>query len=511
MAEPKPTVEITQRGAFLAWPDGRFEPIEVDSPLFKRLPAPVQGKVRRHIQRLQRSGVLQEHQRRTTTPVQRVLGTAGQMGQQAAIPTGFSAVGGVVSPFFGIASPVGSGIGGMTGEFINQQLGITDPNLMQIIMAGATGGAVRGAGRLGVIPQVGPRVNLRPIARILPGSPGAFTEVAQEQLEGAVRGIERGTAIMLGDDTINDLFTFATGTAAGQQGRIRIPVTNTRQALQQQLAVQGRAKKLGVGFQGLGTRMQTMARAIKRGQGRLELRDLDELRQSIGARIGRLSIDDRQRGILRTLYKGIMDDIDAGIQTGQPGAEALRQAVKASRREFAARDLGDFLEQRIFGNPRADGLRPIAIGKLKREIDAIKAGRPSRVFELFEGSLEPGELDEISRLVDFWSENLDPLPPPQGVQHGAGPTVTAGGAGLVLGGTTGFGVGVVGKQLLTMGLMSRSGRAALRNLIARRQPINLAELGLIMAGTVGRQQLSPQAIGQQLMERFAPPRLERAR
>lgn len=428
--------------------------------------------------------------------------TAREIGKPAIAPTALSFGGGMVSPLFGVPAPIGAALGGMGGELINQVLDITEDDLQQIVLAGATGAAAKGASS--VLPRIGPRVNVAGPVRRLPGSQGAFTQIAGQELRNQPGFIRLETSTILGDDTIDGLFDFA----LRQRGRTRIATPTLRQELQTGLAREGRGERLGVAFPRLRKLMQQSAQQVKRGGESLELRDLELLRKRVGARIGRMAVDDEQRNVLRGIYKSILDDLDASIAAGDPGAAALRTAVKVSRREFAARDLEDFLEQRIFGNPRADGLRPIAIGKLKREIDDIVAGRPSKTFSLFEGSLSMQEMDELQRVVDFWAANLDPLPPPSGVQFGSGPTVGAGAAGFLLGGgTEGAAAGVLTKGILTKALMSRSGRAALVDLISRRQPINLTELALLTLGNIGRQQ----AIAPRLLERFGPEKIESAR
>ncbi|MGI9298571.1 MAG: hypothetical protein ACR2QC_11850 [Gammaproteobacteria bacterium] len=429
-------------------------------------------------------------------PLSKMTRAAGELGKRSALPVGGGIVGGIVSPLFGVPSPLGSAAGGALGEAANQVLGITPFDVEQIILSGAVGGASQVAGR--ALP-VGPRVNVSPAVRRLPGASGAFTEIASEELRNVPQALEFGTQAILGNETIDSLFDFA----LQQQGRVPIPATNLRKMIARGLLTEKKATRFGLQFGQIKRILQKTSEQTQQGGKALTLEDTDLLRRRIGARIGRMAIDGEERNALRSLYRGIMDDLEEAA-TRQPGAAALVTAVKVARREFAARDFGDFLEQKIFGNPRGDGLRPIAIGRLKKEFDNMLAGRPSKTFELFEDSLTRQELDEIQSVINFWSDTLQPLPPPRGVQFGSGPTASAGATGFVLGGGPGAAGAVVAKNLLTLGLMSRNGRLALVNMIQNRQQINLTELGLAIAGTSARGML-PQ--GRQLMERFSAPQI----
>ena len=436
-------------------------------------------------------------------PVTRITRAARQFAGQAALPVAGGVVGGIVSPFMGVPSPVGSAVGGGLGEVANQVLGITPEDTEQIVLAMATSGAGRGVGSLRQFPRVGPRVDLSRGAQRIPGSAGAFTEMATEQLRNVPTGIEFGTQAILGDETIDSLFDLA----LSQRGGSAIQVTNLRQAIRQGLTTEQRARDFGLQFGSINRILRQTGEQARQGGGALALRDMELLRKRIGARIGRLSVDGEQRNALRSLYRGIMQDLEAASGR-QPEAAALLTAVRVARREFAARDFADFLEQRVFGPPRADGLRPVAIGRLKREFDIMLEGRPSRSFELFEDSLTRPEIEEIQGIINLWSDTLRPLPPPPGTQFGSGPTAAAGGLGFLLGGGTGAAGAVVAKNLLTRGLMSPTGRRALRNLLERSQTINLAELGLLLGGTAARQQLSP---SRQLLERFQAPQISAPR
>ena len=62
------------------------------------------------------------------TPLTRLGRIAGQFGKQAALPVAGGMVGGAVSPFFAIPSPVGSALGGAAGEIATKSL--DSPRLM---------------------------------------------------------------------------------------------------------------------------------------------------------------------------------------------------------------------------------------------------------------------------------------------------------------------------------------------------------------------------------------------
>ena len=469
---------------------------ELDEPLLKSFGPLSQERARAHIKSLagqfSTSGSVMLNKSLGT----RLMEGGIEAGKKMALPVGGSVVGSILGPFVGFPRPLGSALGGGLGEITNQVLGITPRDFEQIWLAAATGMA----GKMGAkaLPKIGPTVDVSNLAKKLPGAGGAFTEIAGQQLRTMPMSIESGTQQILGNETIDSLYDLA------KQGRFTsIPATNLRNMVARGLLTEKNAARFGLQFSGLKRILTKISSETKRGGKALSLQDIDLLRKRIGARIGRMAVDGEERNALRSLYKGIMDDLDAAAETS-PNAAALLLANRVARREFAARDLGDFLEQKIFGAPRQDRLQTIRISALKKEIDNMLAGRPSRTFELFEGSLTRLELDEIKNVVDFWAENLPYLPPSPGVQFGSGPTVAAAGVGYVLGGGTGAGAMVTAKHLLTRGLMSRTGREAMVSLIARRQPINLTELGLLMIGTAARQRMQTP----NLLERFQGPKLE---
>jgi len=93
---------------------------------------------------------------------EQIPGLLVDMAKRGALPTagavGGTVLGGLAGPFASIAIPALEGLGSMGGEYLNQKLGITEPDNLQLGLAGAIPQAFRGLGTLGklALPVLGP-------------------------------------------------------------------------------------------------------------------------------------------------------------------------------------------------------------------------------------------------------------------------------------------------------------------------------------------------------------------
>ena len=130
-------------------------------------------------------------------------------------------------------------------------------------------------------------------------------------------------------------------------------------------------------------------------------------------------------------------------------------------------------------------------------------------MRLFADSVTETELRDIEDLLQFWTERQPVILPPPGTQFGSGPTLAAGAGALALTGSPRLTAMIVGARAATARLlMTKSGRAALRNLISKDQPINLTEIMSLAIMQGGRQVLGPDplATSMRLQQRFRQPR-----
>lgn len=189
---------------------------------------------------------------------------------------------------------------------------------------------------------------------------------------------------------------------------------------------------------------------------------------------------------LRRLYGSFHRSLEEGATQGIPGAQALREGIRASRQEHAVETLEAMLQPGR-GGPAArqgDALREVKGAQLLNKFDRLVAED-----DVFRGSFTPEQLAEVRGLFEE-AARLPKMPPGAGVQ--AGSRSTLGFGGLVGGATTlltgdpavGGTAGMLAMPipaLIARGLMTEQGRLLLRTALASDAGMTPAVLGALNA------------------------------
>lgn len=453
----------------------------------------------------------------------RLMSGAGEtlthLGKAAILPTALGAIGGVAAPFVPVAGRmpqapmVGQALGGMAGEALNQYYGITSPSVEQIGMAGMPALAAKPLGRMAPLEATIPQETMSKLVSRIPGGAPAIAEQAAEEIRARPGILRATTASMMGEGTtVNSLF----GTAMEQNPRI---LTTTLQRTVREL--QPREASAAEGGLALGGKYQKVLDAMDTtlwpagaptiggvSQGGSHLDQLELWRKRLGAMLEHTNYtNSEERGFLGKLYYGILDDYQRAADQGVAGAGELRLGIQMAKRQFGADDLEKMIEHVGFLTPRPDGIPDPRTGAMLRQLTMAERDEPSKTMQLFRDSVTPQEFDDIKGVLEFWNERKTALAPPRGAQYGSGQAFGLAGVGYAAGGMELASELVAGRWALTHLLMTDTGRAALRNLIARDQPISVTELTTLAMGQAAREymQPSPSGMAERLMRGIRSP------
>lgn len=394
-----------------------------------------------------------------------------QGGKQVALP----ALGSMAAEYGGAFIPgmravppaIRGAAGSVAGTAANMALGIEKPSLEQLILSAATPAAARGVGSAAV--------------RNFPGARGAYAADFVEQAQDLPSIIRRGI-----EGNADELFR----EAYAANPSLTIPLTQSR------AANIVRTERLLDPVPGLkhGTERTAQGLVGISDTGEVSLEQLDKIRQAIGAKISSTT-DTVEKGQYKHLYGAILNDIEAAAASGEKGASSLLAGIASARRQFAADDLGELVNGATSRPRPTDGLQTLNVGKILQEIE-----RPHKANELLAQFLEqnPGEKKEIVALLTDMNRRNVKLIPPAGTITGAGRNTMLFGAtagGLSLAGvnpqTAAAIAGIVplAVQGVSRALLTKPGRALIRQAYAQSGVINPLQITLQLAGQGARQQL----------------------
>ena len=357
-----------------------------------------------------------------TPPVSEERPPVSKYIKPAIMPTvgavGGTVLGSMLTPVLGPAGPVLGEMGGsILGEGANQVFGVTEPDLNQLLLAGALPPAFRQG------------VNaIKAGARFFPPSAGARTLNEIAPLE-AARKVESYRPSVPASQLYKE----------SEQLGEAVPMQATLQRLDQlsgelnQLSSGARAQKRDVQNYITG-----LYNKIADNNGKLTATEWERERQALGEIVGNLQGPVGGKGALglresKQLYESLWDDLEkAGTQTGTK----LSSAVVASRREQGIRDL-----ERTFTR---------ATKSMRGQGDEIQFNANQVINEMkkdrfFTKSFSPEEQKDIYKTLTLLNK-IPPLPLPRGVQFGSGRLMQTGirtGAGAGLGAATGHELGPV--------------------------------------------------------------------
>lgn len=442
----------------------------------------------------------------------RVMQSAVDVGAEAApsmIGGQIARVGGAFVPGLRLLPPTArEATGSMIGEALRQTVSDEPLSLEQIGMAGMVGGASGGLARRVSAADVGiaPETTRRLVSR-LPGSTEAFMQQGTEEtLERIARMQQRTEVITPPGETTSRLF---------QQARRRPQPAVSMERTQALLS--GIADDIDEAA-GLGFGNKKFTKIVKNLQNVGETstpRQLDIIRRGLNDLLGSAARRKPElRGQIRRVLAGVFQDIDNAAAANVPEAVALQQGLQVVRREKATDALIDYLDSPRVLSPPAPGETTNFL-RLNRVLDDLRRARTGRNtprdLELLRVGLTEAELDDLIDTVEFWNEFTGARTAPRGTNVGSGQVL---GTALLVGSIAGPEAGAAlggARLILSRTLSSPQGRAALRELIQRGVPVNLADLGAQLIGQSARQFVTPAGISQQLLQRFQPPQISAPR
>ena len=352
-----------------------------------------------------------------------------------------------------------TGLGEMVGEPVRKATEPLGPNISAGLGAAANtatqflapGLAMKGGQKL-----------LKGAAKILPGSQAARTEMGIDNLKAATEKLRPSTSA-------NSLYTSARGDVLAMKQDL--PATNLLDSLDDLIATES---KLSKGNQD--STFLSVAKPLRdkiRQRGNISVEDLSGELSAIGENVNALK-SQRQRvhsGFAR-LFGSAADDLER-----VPGGEALREAAKTARKEFAVDEILEMTDKVIM-QKRGTGAQDINANRLVKQL---------REKKYVTESFEPGELKEIEEIAQKLIE-MPALPAPKGASFGFGRTggtaLSVSGPAMLMGAdpatATGLGATVAGLMDLSRILLpSPTGRKALKAVLES-GPVDQNKINMLM-------------------------------
>ena len=365
--------------------------------------------------------------------------TPAQLGKTVAA-TGINLTGALGGAAIGtaIGGPIGTVFGEMAGSYgarkLNVALGFEEPGRVGDIASVAVPPMLRGVGK--VVPAV-----TKAVVRRLPGAATALHQDVAERLTGmadrllpAIPAEQHYAALALQNPLITPKAVAAQAT----------DIVNTEMALAPGLR---------------NPRLLRVARDLQKlTRQDVPMQDLYAHQQ----RVGELVRDFRARGgvgegRIKQLYGAFHDDLDAAAAKGVPGAETLKDAIAASRKEHMAAEFDDLFQ------PGKSGITIDPEGRA-----SLNGGRLSTAWKtklrrdkVFRDTLSAQEKEEVEDII-LTAQRLERLSTPRGGQRGSGRAAVGAAIGSALGGPAGAAFAVYAPEIIGKAMQTPTGRAMVK-------------------------------------------------
>lgn len=413
----------------------------------------------------------------------------GQFVKPAVLPTAGgiagAAFGGGVGTPFGMTIPgaiAGGSIGSMLGEAGNQALGITEPSMGQIGMAGAIPAVAGAAGAA-----------LRPLMPFLSSGRAAQTLNALAPEEAAAK-----VGAMLPKVKASVLF----GQAA--QAKVMVPMNRTTHMIDDMLdeltnvssGVQ-RANSQVIGYlKGLKNTLGTNPQGLSPLALQRELEGAGNVVKSVNVKGGTGS------GSIKQVFKSMVNDLDDAAKManpGLPGAQTLIAARDAFKRENVVKEIGEAITD------ATKNLRGQGEFVQFNSNQVLKDLSKNRFYTDALSAQERGEVESLLKLLN----KIPALRPGAGSQFGSGrvqemlrASAIGGGIGAFQGGGMGAAIGAgagaaippvleFGKNVATA-LQMQTGRALMKELLTQSKGIATPQVASIIAAYARAVEADPQ-------------------
>ena len=259
-------------------------------------------------------------------------------------------------------------VGGMAGEVANQALGITEPSLTQIGLAGLG----PGVGRLAA--GISGRKGLELLNRI---------------------GPEEGASLL---GKMTPKIPHQTLFQQAAQGGAQLPMTATKKAVDEQLADLS-AGAMGEELKAPALRaLERLKNLVNTSGGQLDPMSLQRELSDTGRLLR--TAEGSKEGAYKQVYKALIKDLDDAAEaavSGSPQAQALQAARQAFKRQSTVDEIEEAIKDATKYHQGMGGAQQFNAGRV---LEAIKKN------QFFDTAFEPKEQTEIIRVL----EKLNKLP-----------------------------------------------------------------------------------------------------
>ena len=393
-----------------------------------------------------------------------ILPTLGGMAGMALGGVVGTGMGGMTIP----GGVIGGGIGSALGEAGNQALGITEPSIGNVAMAGAMPMAIGGAAAA-----------LRPLMPFMGVGRAAQTlnALAPEEAAAAV-------GKMMPKIPAAALFQ-----SAAQSGA-QVPLTKTVQKIGEMLddltnVSTGVQKANGqvIGYlKGLQNLLETNPQGLTPIALQRELEGAGNVIKSVNTKGGTGS------GAIKQVFKTLVNDMDDAAGMGGSGAQLLSSARDAFKKESVMKEIGEAITDAT-KNLRGQGeLVQFNANAVLKQI------AKNEFYDTALSATEKGEMESLLKLLN----KIPALRPGAGAQFGSGRMATlaasatfGGGTGFAMGGPAGGAIGTAagmaippvvefGKNVATAMQMS-TGRALMKELLKQSKGVATPQVASVLA------------------------------
>jgi hypothetical protein len=375
------------------------------------------------------------------------MGQLGDMQAATAISAGGSmlgtAAGTMAAPFLGPAAPAGPMLGEMAGSYLgrraNVALGFEEPGVVGDIASVAVPPVLRGASR--VLTPVLKRAG-KAVVRHLPG---AATTMHQEVAERLTR---------MTDTLVPPVDSRTLYGQVAQYNPAITPTAVARDAADILRAEMDLKPSLRNG------KLMRVAKDLQEltASGTVDMDTLYAHQQRVGELVGEARrLGGRGEGRIKQLYAAFHEDLETAAGKGVQGAQELRDAIAASRKEHIAAEFEDLFR------PGKNGVTIDPEGRLSLNGGRMETAWKTKLArdKVFRETLSPEEKADVEGIIKA-AQRLERLNVPKGGQRGSGRAAVGAAVGAMLGGPYGAMAAVWGPELIAKGMQTKAGRALVR-------------------------------------------------
>jgi hypothetical protein len=333
---------------------------------------------------------------------------------------------------------VGEMAGSYLSRHLNVALGLEEPGLVGDVASVAVPPALRGASTV-LTPIV--KATTKAVVKRLPGAATALHQDVAERLPGmadrllpAIPSEQHYAAVALQNPLITPSAVAKTAATIVQEEMALAPGLRNPRLLR------------------VARDLQTMA------QQDVPMQDLYAHQQRVGEMVRKFRSEGGMgEGRIKQLYGAFHEDLETAAGKGVPGAQQLKDAIAASRKEHVAAEFDELFK------PGSNGVTLDPEGRISLNGGRMETAwkRTLRRDKVFRDTLTAEEKAEVEGIIRV-AQRLERLTTPRGGQRGSGRAAVGAAIGATIGGPVGAAVGVYGPELIAKGMQTKAGRALVR-------------------------------------------------